>query len=122
MATRIAEIRKELERLSSLQQELRNLEASLDAVASGSAHTRAKRKSGSSIEDRVYDFLLEHAHRDWDAEQIATALDIKVPTTRAAFSKLRAGDKVTDTARGRVRAKGQPQPATEARANEPIAA
>jgi AraC-like DNA-binding protein len=121
-ATRIAEIRRELERLSELQQELRTLEASLDAIASGSAHLRTRRRTGVSIEDRVFGFLQEHPDRDWDAEQIARELDIKVPTTRAAFSKLRGSGKVKDTARGRVQLKREAETLKEEDAIDTIAA
>jgi len=121
-ATRVAEIRKELERLDALQQELNALVASLDAITSGLAKIRTRRKTGESIEDRVYGFLETHPYQDWGAEEIGQQLGIKVPTTRAAFSKLRRSGKVKDTARGRIQWKREGETAKEEDAIDTIAA
>ena len=113
-ATRISEIRRELSHMSALQKELRALEAALDAVTGSDAATAAgRRKSGLSVEDRVYQLVESRHQHDWNAEDIGRELGIKVPTVRAAFSKLRAAGKVVDTSRGRVQAKREPNTAKE---------
>jgi hypothetical protein len=116
IAMKIAEIRAELTRMATLQEELRQLEDLLDSVATGKTleGSTRRRRSGETIEDRVYKVIVDGADRDWNAEEIAGELGgIKVPTTRAAISKLRVANKIADTTRGRVRAKREREQSTE---------
>lgn len=102
-AKRITDLRAEIARLSDLQKELKRLEASIDTITGVAPSDRTR--SGTSIEERVWQFIQGDPDRDWDAEEVAKALGTKVPTTRAAFSKLRKSERIVDTKRGRVRAK-----------------
>lgn len=114
IAIRIAEIRAELTRMAALQEELRQLEASVDSVTVRTEGPTRRKRSGDSIEDRVYKVILDGFDRDWNAEEIAGILGgIKVPTTRAAISKLRVASKIEGTTRGRVRAKSEREQSTE---------
>jgi hypothetical protein len=100
--TRITEIRARICELSALQKELKQLEALVDGVT-GEPMAPSKRNS-MSIETRVWQLLNANVGREWSAEEVASNLGIKIPTTRAAFSKLRKAGKITDTKRGHVRA------------------
>jgi hypothetical protein len=100
--TRITDIRAKLSELSALQKELKHLEALLDSVT-GEPMVSASR-GRASIEERVWEFLSANANSDWSADEVAAKLEIKVPTTRAAFSKLRASKRIIDPKRGRVQA------------------
>lgn len=101
-AKRITDLRAEIARLSDLQKELKRLEASIDTITG--VPPSGKSRSGTSIEEKVGQFISGNPERDWDAEEVAKALGTKVPTTRAAFSKLRKAGRIEDTKRGRVRA------------------
>jgi DNA-directed RNA polymerase specialized sigma24 family protein len=102
-ATRIAELRKEITKLGTLQKELRQLENQLDSVSGVTpAAAPARRRSGSSIEDRVAQFLEEGADREWTPEEIAEKLDVHLPTVRASLSKLRKSARIIDTRKGHV--------------------
>jgi hypothetical protein len=101
--SKITDLRAEVAKLSGLQKELRRLEALVDEIT-GTPATEPRGRGKDSIESRVDRFLKENNARDWSAEEVAGMLGTKVPTTRAAFSKLRKAGKIADTARGRVQA------------------
>jgi hypothetical protein len=105
LVKRITELRDEVAKLNGLQKELKRLEAQLDSI-SGVVPVVVTTKSGVSIEERVAKFLQDHPFTDWDAETVSAELNTKVPTTRAAFSKLRKAGRIKDTKRGHVQAKG----------------
>jgi hypothetical protein len=102
-ATKISELREKISQMASLQKELKRLEALIDTVT-GEPPARS-RNEGNSIAERTGRFLESKPDRDWSAEEVAAELGTKVPTTRAAFSKLRSANRIIDTRRGRVRAK-----------------
>lgn len=104
MASRITELRNEVARLSSLQKELKRLEAQLDEFT-GSAPAAQSQRSNLSIEGQIFELLQTHADQEWAADELAQKVGAKLPTTRAALSKLRRADKIVDTRRGFVRLK-----------------
>jgi hypothetical protein len=103
IATRVTELRAEICKLKGLQEELRTLERQLDELT-GAPPVESRTRGGDSIEDRVNLFLDAHGERDWNAEGVSAALQIKIGSTRAAFSKLRKARRIYDTRRGHVRA------------------
>jgi hypothetical protein len=103
--SRISELRAEIGRLSELQKELKRLEALIDGIEGIEAGPRSPSKAPSrgSLAELAAQLLDENPTRDWSAEEVAERLDAKVPSTRAAFSKLRKAERIVDTRRGRVR-------------------
>lgn len=103
-ATRIAELRKEISRLSGLQKELRQLEMQLDNMTGvAPSAPPARRRSGSSIEERIANLLHEGADREWTPEEIGERMpDVHLPTIRASLSKLRKSERIIDTRKGYV--------------------
>lgn len=98
-ATRISEIRLELSRMATLQKELKQLEASIDVLTG-----EATESSGSqSVEQKVQQFVDLHPAVDWTAEEIAHQIGTKVPSTRAALSKLTKATSVRKVGRGKYR-------------------
>jgi hypothetical protein len=99
--SKITELRSEVARLAGLQRELKRLEALVDEIT-GTPAAPLHRRGQESIEERAGRYLDDHKERAWSAEEVASALGVKVPTTRAAFSKLRKVGRIIDVARGKV--------------------
>ena len=117
--SKITELRAEVSRLSGLQKELKRLEAVVDEITGTPA--APSERGRDSIEERVGRFLESHPESDWSAEEISSQLSTKIPTTRAAFSKLRKANRIIDTKRGRVRStKTAEQPAPNSQQEENV--
>lgn len=111
IATRIAELRAEVSRLSGLQKELKKLEAELDTVTGvGPAPVATRHRANQSIEERVGELIESVPEKEWSPEEIAEKLGgLHIPTVRATFSKLRKAGRIVDSTmhRGNVRAAAQ---------------
>jgi hypothetical protein len=114
--TKITELRTEIARLSGLQKELKQLEASLDTVTGVTPPTASgatRQRSTLSIEEKIGQFLDINSQKDWAAEEIAAKVEAKTPTARAALSKLRKAGRIIDTRRGYVQSKKTAAPSEE---------
>jgi hypothetical protein len=98
-ATRIAEIRAELGRMSALQKELRQLEASIDVLTGETTEVNTSK----TVEQKVHVFVDLHQDQEWTAELIAEKVGTKVPSTRSAISKLAKNKSVIKVGRGKYR-------------------
>jgi len=101
MATRIAELRAEIARLGPFQKELKQLEARLDALTGAPV----AEPDGTSIADKVEQFIDSNPQRDWEGQDVAKELGLQLGSTRAALSKLYSADKIVKSGRGKYRSR-----------------
>jgi len=104
-AARIAEIRMELSRLSTLQKELRQLEARIDGVADSPTPQTPIRSSatGESLMDKAVRVVDSEPGREWTAEEINEILKANLASVSAALSKAKGNTLLTKCGRGRFR-------------------
>jgi hypothetical protein len=107
-ATRVAQIRQELQRLSSLQKELKELEARLDGLADEPTPTTTSRSRSSegNLTDRVTGVVNTEPERRWTADDVNTILGENVQSVRAALSKAHSMGQIDKPMRGIFCAKG----------------
>src|SRR4051812_1639361 len=83
LAMRIADLRAEIAKLSSLQKDLRLLEVRMDELL-GIEPTVPE----GNIDDRICQLLQECSPRDFSPEEVAEELQLKLSTTRSTLSRL----------------------------------
>ena len=92
-ANRITELRRQVQ---CLHDELRSLESEVATAVRGVCTD-----GGRTIEDLVAQLLEASLARVWSAEEVATQLDVHLPSVRAALSKLVRSGRVRRSARNR---------------------
>jgi response regulator of citrate/malate metabolism len=93
-------------RISRLREELARAEAQLDELISGTTSESSTDPSSEdkSLNQRLVDFLDANTQQDYDAEDLAKALDhSNLTTIRSALARLSDGknDRIKRTSRGR---------------------
>ena len=89
-------MRLEVARLAQLTKELRSLEAQLDDLLGVVPEPESE-----SLNERVLDILEANPAKEFLAEEIATPLSAKIPSVRAALSRLASQNRISKNGRGK---------------------
>ncbi len=96
LSLKIAEVRAEVGRLSQLSKDLRALESQLDELLGIQAEPE-----NDTLNERVFDVLEASPDREFSAEEIASPLNARIPSVRAALSRLVGSSRVNKNGRGK---------------------